>query len=88
VEAATAPAAAAKARAAGALLRAARKEVARLERELERLSAREGALHESMTAAATDHERLRELNAERAVLVAERERLEAAWFEASATLEG
>jgi ABC transport system ATP-binding/permease protein len=73
--------------AAGAVLRAARKEVARLERELERLSARESGLHESMAAAATDHERLRELNAELAALAAERERLEAAWFEASALLE-
>jgi ATP-binding cassette subfamily F protein uup len=72
---------------AGAVLRAARKEVQRLERELGKLESREAALHEQMAAAATDHERLRDLNAELADLVAERERLEGAWLETSAALE-
>jgi ATP-binding cassette subfamily F protein uup len=79
------PAAAARAAkpvAAGAALRAARKEVARLERELAKLDSREAELHEAMAAAATDHARLRELNAELSSLGAEREALEAAWFEA------
>lgn len=66
----------------GAVLRAARKEVARLERALEKLDAREAELHEAMAAAATDHARLRELNAELTGLASQREELEAAWFEA------
>ena len=72
---------------AGAVLRAARKDVQRLERELERLDAREAALNEEMAARATDHEALRELTARQAELAAEREGLEAAWLEAAALLE-
>ena len=66
----------------GAVLRAARKEVARLERALDKLTAREAELHEQMAAAATDHDRLRELDAELRALAAERDELEAAWLEA------
>jgi ATP-binding cassette subfamily F protein uup len=72
---------------AGAVLRAARKEVARLERELDRLGAREAALHEAMAESATDHVRLRELQVELAAAGAEREQLEAAWMETSEALE-
>src|SRR4051794_27255485 len=57
----------AKAVPAQAAVRAARKEVQRLERALERLSAREVELHELMAEAASDHLRLRELQAELAV---------------------
>jgi ATP-binding cassette subfamily F protein uup len=71
----------------GALVRAARKEVQRLERALERLESREAALHEEMAASATDHARLRELNAELSALVVEREQVEAAWLETAAVLE-
>jgi ATP-binding cassette subfamily F protein uup len=71
----------------GAVLRAARKEVARLERALEKSSAREAQLHDDMAAAATDHNRLGELNAELRALLAQREELEAAWLEASESLE-
>jgi len=78
----------ARAAPAGAVIRAARKEVQRTERLLDRLSTRETALHEEMAAAATDHGRLRELNDQLAALAAEREELEAAWLEASAALEG
>ncbi|MBB4660739.1 ABC-F family ATP-binding cassette domain-containing protein [Conexibacter arvalis] len=73
---------------AGAIIRAARKEVQRTERQLDRVAAREAALHEEMAAAATDHGRLRELNDQLAALAAEREQLEAAWLEASEALEG
>jgi ATP-binding cassette subfamily F protein uup len=73
---------------AGAVLRAARKEAARLERALERLTAREQALHADMAAAATDHERLRRLQAELDAVAAEREDAEAAWLEAAETAEG
>jgi ABC transport system ATP-binding/permease protein len=73
---------------AGAVVRAARKEVQRLERALDRLAEREAALHEEMAAAATDHVRLRALQAELEAAFAERERLEAAWLETSESLEG
>src|SRR5215217_4958332 len=73
---------------AGAALRAARKEAARLERALEKLAAREQALHADMAASATDHERLRELQGQLDALAAEREDAEAAWLEAAETAEG
>jgi ATP-binding cassette subfamily F protein uup len=73
---------------AGAVVRAARKEVQRLERALDRVGVRETALHEEMAASATDHARLGALNAELQELVAERGDLEAAWLETSETLEG
>ena len=72
----------------GAALRDARKQVQRIERDLERLEAREAALHEEMAAHATDHERLRALNGRLAELSAERGGLEAAWLAASEVLEG
>jgi ABC transport system ATP-binding/permease protein len=81
-------AAAAAAPPSGAVLRAARKEVARLERALEKLEVREARLHEEMAGAATDHGRLRELDAELRALLAEREAVEAAWLEQSEALEG
>ncbi len=79
---------AARAVKAGAQLRATRKEVQRLERELERKSAREQELHELMAASATDHGRLSELTAELNALVVEHGQLEAAWLEAAEELEG
>jgi len=72
----------------GGEARALRNEVARLERALERVEASEADLHERMAAAATDHGALRALGEEQAALAAERERLEAAWLEASEALEG
>ena len=68
--------------------RAARREVARLERSLETLDGREVELHDAMAAAATDHGRLRALQAELAALGAERDTLEASWLERSEALEG
>ena len=65
----------------GAVLRAARKEVARLERALDRLGARETELHEAMATSATDHARLAELQAELAAVEAE-------WMETAEALEG
>jgi ATP-binding cassette subfamily F protein uup len=87
-EAETEQAAVARARAPGAVVRAARKEVARLERTIDRLGAREAELHEQMAAAATDHERLRALQEELAAVVDEREEAEAAWLQTSEVLEG
>ena len=78
---------AAKPAASGAVVRANRKEVQRLERALERLGEREARLHEDMALSATDHARLRELNAELAGVSSERDQLEAAWLELAEALE-
>ncbi|HEV2059626.1 MAG TPA: hypothetical protein VGR11_09730, partial [Solirubrobacteraceae bacterium] len=67
--------------------RAARKEIQRLEKALERAGAREAELHQAMASSATDHTRLRELQPELAAQVAERERLEAAWLQTAELLE-
>ncbi|HEY8583553.1 MAG TPA: ATP-binding cassette domain-containing protein, partial [Capillimicrobium sp.] len=75
------------ARPSGGALKAARKEVGRIERALEKLGDREAALHEEMAAAATDHARLRALNEQLAAVAAERDELEAAWLEHAETLE-
>ena len=61
--------------------KATRREVQRLERELDRRAERELALHEQMAAHATDHAELNRLSAELQKVSAERERLEAAWLE-------
>jgi ATP-binding cassette subfamily F protein uup len=71
----------------GGAARTARKEIQRLERTIERLSARERELHEAMAANATDHARLRELQDELAACVGEREGAEAAWLETAEMLE-
>src|SRR4051794_40833927 len=78
-----APKPAARATPNQAIVRAARKEAARLERALEKLTAQEAALHEEMAAAATDHVRLRELQTQLAASAAEREELEMQWLEAA-----
>ena len=74
-------------RRSGGDARTARKEVARLEREIEKLEGREAALYEAMAASATDSGRLSELQDELTALGGERERLEAAWLERSEALE-
>lgn len=61
--------------------RAARKELARLEREVDKLTRREERLHADLAANATDHERVLTLDAELRDLRAERERLEERWLE-------
>jgi ATP-binding cassette subfamily F protein uup len=70
----------------GGAARDARKELARLERALEKRERREAELHEAMAAGASDHERLRALDEELRALRAEREELEHAWLEASEAL--
>ena len=57
-----------------------RKEVARLERQIEKLSAREAELEKKMVEAATDPESLIPLDAELREVVAKRERAEDAWL--------
>ena len=65
------------------VVRAARKEVARLERALEKVREREESLHTEMAAAATDHVRLRELQQALSENASERDRLEHEWLEAA-----
>lgn len=68
-----------------AQVRAARKEVQRIERRLERIGALEADLHARMAAQATDHQAVLTLDAELRALAAEREELEVAWLEAAET---
>ncbi|MBO0767088.1 MAG: ABC-F family ATP-binding cassette domain-containing protein [Solirubrobacterales bacterium] len=72
---------------AGGRERAARKELARLEREVEKAAEREAALHEQMAAVSSDHEKLAELTAELNAAVAERQELEERWLAGSEALE-
>ena len=72
---------------AGAVVRAARKEIQRLERALDHHAELERKLHEQMSAISTDHARLSELHAELEASLAARERLEAAWLETAVSLE-
>ena len=59
------------------------KEMARIEGQLSKLDDRIAALHETMAAAAADHVRLAELNAELGELLARKESLEEAWLAAA-----
>ena len=72
---------------AGAQIRQARKDVQRLERELDRISEREQELHMEMASSATDHEKLSALTSELDALVARRQRVEIDWLDAAALLD-
>ncbi|WP_236705455.1 ATP-binding cassette domain-containing protein, partial [Frankia sp. ACN1ag] len=72
----------------GSELRAARKELTRLERALDRLTRREQELHHALAEAATDHERLLALDAELRAVVADKDGTEEAWLTLAAELEG
>ncbi|HET7328432.1 MAG TPA: ABC-F family ATP-binding cassette domain-containing protein, partial [Nocardioidaceae bacterium] len=63
--------------------RAVRKELAKLERQLQKVSAREDRLHEQMAAAASDFERLAEIDVELRAVVAEKAEIEEAWLAAA-----
>ena len=69
-------------------LRLLRKEITRLERAMEKVDEKERALHEKLSAAATDFARAAELDAQLTALIASKEELEAAWLEAVAQVEG
>jgi ATP-binding cassette subfamily F protein uup len=71
----------------GAQRRAGQKELTRIERELQRAEARDGALQAAMAAAASDASRLQELSEELTALAAEKDALEATWLELSEQLE-
>lgn len=64
-------------------IRAARKEIARVERRLGRVSEEEAALHDEMARLATDYEAVARLDGRLRELAAEREELEMAWLEAA-----
>ena len=64
-------------------LRAARKEIARIERRLSRIADQESALHVKMSEQATDHQAVLALDAELRALAAEKDELESAWMEAA-----
>jgi ABC transport system ATP-binding/permease protein len=72
----------------GAQRQAVRRELARIERELERAERRGAELQTAMTAAATDAVRLHELSGEQTTLSTERDELESRWLELSEELEG
>ncbi|MCQ0023074.1 ABC-F family ATP-binding cassette domain-containing protein [Streptomyces somaliensis DSM 40738] len=74
-----APAAAAKASAADA--RAAKKELQRIERQLDKVSDREAVLHARIAENATDFAKVAELDAELRELASQREDLETRWLE-------
>jgi ABC transport system ATP-binding/permease protein len=68
-------------------VRLARKELTRLERVIDRLSRRELELHGALAGAATEHQRLVELDAELRAVVAEKGRAEDAWLTLATALE-
>jgi ATP-binding cassette subfamily F protein uup len=71
----------------GAEERAARKTIARIDKQLERISDREAELNEEMAAHAGDHEKLTALSADLGRLAEEKEELEVEWLEAATLLE-
>ena len=73
---------------ANAVQRTARKELARIERQLTRLAAREAVLHEQMAEHATDYLRLSQINTDLQSLQADRDELELQWLAAAEAAEG
>jgi len=64
-------------------VRAAKKEINRIERRLSKIAEAEARLHEKIAANATDFAAVAELDAELRTLAAEKDELEAAWLEAA-----
>ena len=77
----------AKAKVGGADERAARKTVARLDKQLARINAREAAITDEMSANASDPEKLKALSGEAKTLAAQKADLELEWLGAVALLE-
>jgi ATP-binding cassette subfamily F protein uup len=67
--------------------RAAKKEIARLERQIDKLAAREDELHALLAGNATDYEKLTALGAQLSAVEAEKASLEERWLEVAAELE-
>jgi ATP-binding cassette subfamily F protein uup len=85
--AARSPAGSAAAGSAAAAERTARKELQRLERQLDRLTAREAGLSAELAANATDYEKLTALGAELKAAQAEKADLEERWLTVAAELD-
>ncbi|HEX6933293.1 MAG TPA: ABC transporter ATP-binding protein, partial [Streptosporangiaceae bacterium] len=64
-------------------LREAKKELARLDRQLARLTGREAELHAALAEASADYQRLIEFGAELTSVQAEKASLEDRWLEAA-----
>ncbi len=77
----------AKAKSGGAEERAARKTVARVDKQLARIAARETELNQQILDNASDHALLTSVSAQLSDLAAERDALELEWMEAAALLE-
>ena len=77
----------AKARAGSAEDRAARKVLARVEKQLERIAAREAELHAEMEANLSDYDLLARVGNQLGELAAEKDELEMEWLEASEAVE-
>ena len=73
-------------RVGGAEERTARKTIARIDKQLERIAVREAELNVQMAAHADDHEKLAALSTELRELAAEKDELELEWLEAAALL--
>jgi ATP-binding cassette subfamily F protein uup len=69
-----------KAQSGAAELRTAKKELARLERQVDKLAEREARLHEELAVYATDYAKVTELDAALKAVRAEREQAEEAWL--------
>ncbi|HEX2894261.1 MAG TPA: ABC-F family ATP-binding cassette domain-containing protein [Marmoricola sp.] len=67
--------------------RAARKTLARIDKQLERIAVQEAALHGEIAAAASDYAALSTLSEQLQELLAEKDTLEAEWLEAASILE-
>ncbi|WP_216215068.1 ABC-F family ATP-binding cassette domain-containing protein [Amycolatopsis aidingensis] len=67
--------------------RAAAKELSKLERRLDTLHKKETELHDALAAAATDPDRLQELNNELKAVLAEKDEVEERWLETSEVVE-
>ena len=67
--------------------RAARKELARVERQLGKLADRERTLHEQLVEHATDYERISTLNSDLQQLLSDKDEAESRWLELSEELE-
>jgi ATP-binding cassette subfamily F protein uup len=86
--AARSPAGSAAAGSGAAAERTARKELQRLERQLDRLTAREAGLSAELAANATDYEKLTALGAELKAAQAEKADLEERWLTVAAQFDG
>ena len=81
------PAPSPKARPGSSEDRAARKVLARVEKQLERIAVREAELHAEMEANLTDYDLLARVGGQLGELAAEKDELELEWLEASEVVE-